>query len=109
MVLLLGDLKLILGPGVFTVFDLHKVDVPLFWKELTRVTGLGRYREFVLGTHFIGTTNIASGRLEGSAGPIKQDDPGCQCPWSKACPKRAFADTFKEDSAENIIAFSYHI
>eukprot|EP00983_Pelagomonas_calceolata_P073696 1152236-Pelagomonas_calceolata.AAC.1 len=39
--LLLGGLKLVLGPGVFTVFDLHKMDVPLFWKELTRVAGLG--------------------------------------------------------------------
>jgi len=39
-VLLLGGLQLILGPGVFTVFDLHKMDVSLFWKELTRVTDL---------------------------------------------------------------------
>eukprot|EP00983_Pelagomonas_calceolata_P046130 1140017-Pelagomonas_calceolata.AAC.1 len=28
------------NPGVFTVFDLHKMDVPLFWKELARVTDL---------------------------------------------------------------------
>eukprot|EP00983_Pelagomonas_calceolata_P076888 1153614-Pelagomonas_calceolata.AAC.2 len=28
-------------PGIFTVFDLHEMDVPLFWKELTRVTNLG--------------------------------------------------------------------
>eukprot|EP00983_Pelagomonas_calceolata_P071734 1151380-Pelagomonas_calceolata.AAC.1 len=41
VVLLLGGLDLILGPGVFTVFDLHKMDVPLFWKELARVTDLG--------------------------------------------------------------------
>eukprot|EP00983_Pelagomonas_calceolata_P097223 1158220-Pelagomonas_calceolata.AAC.9 len=40
-VLLLGGFELVLGPGVFTVFDLHKMDVPLFWKELTRVTDLG--------------------------------------------------------------------
>eukprot|EP00983_Pelagomonas_calceolata_P029531 925247-Pelagomonas_calceolata.AAC.1 len=26
---------------VFTVLDLHKVDVPLFWKELARVADLG--------------------------------------------------------------------
>eukprot|EP00983_Pelagomonas_calceolata_P046554 1140236-Pelagomonas_calceolata.AAC.2 len=37
-VLLLGGLKLVLGLGVFTVFDLHKMDVPLFWKKLNRVT-----------------------------------------------------------------------
>eukprot|EP00983_Pelagomonas_calceolata_P044425 1139293-Pelagomonas_calceolata.AAC.1 len=40
-VLLLGGLKLIIGPGVFRVFDLHKMDVPLFWKELAKVMGLG--------------------------------------------------------------------
>eukprot|EP00983_Pelagomonas_calceolata_P030701 964210-Pelagomonas_calceolata.AAC.3 len=40
-VLLLGGLKLILGPGVFIIFDLHKINVPLFWKELARVTDLG--------------------------------------------------------------------
>eukprot|EP00983_Pelagomonas_calceolata_P051466 1142424-Pelagomonas_calceolata.AAC.6 len=27
--------------SVFTVFDFHKMDVPLFWEELTRVTDLG--------------------------------------------------------------------
>eukprot|EP00983_Pelagomonas_calceolata_P009034 293794-Pelagomonas_calceolata.AAC.1 len=36
VVLLLGGLQLILGPGVFIVLDLHEMDVPLFWKELTR-------------------------------------------------------------------------
>eukprot|EP00983_Pelagomonas_calceolata_P116711 1160339-Pelagomonas_calceolata.AAC.7 len=41
MVQLLRGLQLILGPGVFTAFDLHKMGVPLFWKELTRVTDLG--------------------------------------------------------------------
>jgi len=35
------ELKLILGPGVFTVFDLHKMEVPLAWKEPARVTDLG--------------------------------------------------------------------
>eukprot|EP00983_Pelagomonas_calceolata_P012407 397580-Pelagomonas_calceolata.AAC.4 len=40
-VLLLGGLKLIHGPGILTVFDLHEMDMPLFWKELTRMTGLG--------------------------------------------------------------------
>eukprot|EP00983_Pelagomonas_calceolata_P008554 280055-Pelagomonas_calceolata.AAC.1 len=39
------------------------MDTPLFWKELTRVADLGRYRELVIGTLFIGTTKIASGRL----------------------------------------------
>jgi len=39
-VLLLGGLKLILGPGLFTVFDLL-MDVPLFLKELVRGTDLG--------------------------------------------------------------------
>eukprot|EP00983_Pelagomonas_calceolata_P058830 1145648-Pelagomonas_calceolata.AAC.1 len=58
------------------------MDVPLFWKELTRVEDLGSswsgcgslfplrpplllngYREFVLGTLFIGTIKVASGRL----------------------------------------------
>eukprot|EP00983_Pelagomonas_calceolata_P043961 1139104-Pelagomonas_calceolata.AAC.7 len=39
-VLLLGGLKLILGPGVFTVFDLLKMDVPWFWKQLARMTDL---------------------------------------------------------------------
>eukprot|EP00983_Pelagomonas_calceolata_P048333 1141015-Pelagomonas_calceolata.AAC.3 len=34
----LGGLQLI---GSFTVLDLHKIDVPLFWKKLARVTGLG--------------------------------------------------------------------
>eukprot|EP00983_Pelagomonas_calceolata_P072983 1151960-Pelagomonas_calceolata.AAC.2 len=29
------------GPGVFIIFDLHKMDVSLSWKELTRVTDLG--------------------------------------------------------------------
>eukprot|EP00983_Pelagomonas_calceolata_P109429 1159556-Pelagomonas_calceolata.AAC.1 len=33
--------QMILGPGVYTVFDLHKMDVPLFWKELAKVTDLG--------------------------------------------------------------------
>eukprot|EP00983_Pelagomonas_calceolata_P008285 269499-Pelagomonas_calceolata.AAC.1 len=41
---MLGDLQLILGPGVFTVIDLHKMDVPLLWKDLTRVTDLGSRR-----------------------------------------------------------------
>eukprot|EP00983_Pelagomonas_calceolata_P048151 1140938-Pelagomonas_calceolata.AAC.2 len=38
---LLGGLELILGAGVFTVFRFHKMDVPLIWDELTRVTCLG--------------------------------------------------------------------
>eukprot|EP00983_Pelagomonas_calceolata_P036185 1132479-Pelagomonas_calceolata.AAC.1 len=42
VVLLIGGLKLVFGPGVFTVFDLQKMDVPLFWKELTRMTDFGR-------------------------------------------------------------------
>eukprot|EP00983_Pelagomonas_calceolata_P049044 1141322-Pelagomonas_calceolata.AAC.2 len=29
------------GAGVFTVFGLHEMDVPLSWKELARVTDLG--------------------------------------------------------------------
>eukprot|EP00983_Pelagomonas_calceolata_P046487 1140200-Pelagomonas_calceolata.AAC.3 len=46
VVLLLGGLKLIFGPRVFTVFELHEMDVSLFWRELflrelTRVTDLG--------------------------------------------------------------------
>eukprot|EP00983_Pelagomonas_calceolata_P020079 633409-Pelagomonas_calceolata.AAC.2 len=63
------------------------MDVPLFWKEMTRMTDLegggeavagaecflfpprhplllNGYREWVLGTIFIGTTKMASGRLE---------------------------------------------
>eukprot|EP00983_Pelagomonas_calceolata_P016133 510687-Pelagomonas_calceolata.AAC.1 len=40
-VLLLRGFELVLGPSVFTVIDLHKMDVPLLWKELTRVTDLG--------------------------------------------------------------------
>eukprot|EP00983_Pelagomonas_calceolata_P106477 1159235-Pelagomonas_calceolata.AAC.13 len=40
VVLLLGSLELILGPGVFTVFDLHKTDVPLSWKEHSPESGL---------------------------------------------------------------------
>eukprot|EP00983_Pelagomonas_calceolata_P061304 1146790-Pelagomonas_calceolata.AAC.1 len=35
-VLLLGGLELIFMPGVFTVFDLHKMNVPLFRKKLAR-------------------------------------------------------------------------
>ena len=38
--LLLGDLKLAVGPGVLTVFDFYKVDVPLIWVELTGIAGL---------------------------------------------------------------------
>ena len=34
-VLLLGGLKLAVGPGFLTVFDFHKMDVPLIWEELT--------------------------------------------------------------------------
>eukprot|EP00983_Pelagomonas_calceolata_P084202 1156315-Pelagomonas_calceolata.AAC.2 len=41
-VLLLGGLLLVLGLDVFTVFDLHEMDVPLFWKELTTMADLGR-------------------------------------------------------------------
>eukprot|EP00967_Tisochrysis_lutea_P050626 scaffold62310_cov22-Tisochrysis_lutea.AAC.1 len=41
-VLLLGGLELILGPGVFTVFDLHKMDMPLTWKE--QAVGVAVYR-----------------------------------------------------------------
>eukprot|EP00983_Pelagomonas_calceolata_P035842 1121682-Pelagomonas_calceolata.AAC.3 len=44
MVLLYWGLKLILGPGVSTVIYFHKMDVPLFWKELARVTDLGSSR-----------------------------------------------------------------
>eukprot|EP00983_Pelagomonas_calceolata_P076791 1153571-Pelagomonas_calceolata.AAC.3 len=33
---------------------------------------LNEYRELVLGTLFIGTTNTASGRLEGSAGSVRK-------------------------------------
>eukprot|EP00983_Pelagomonas_calceolata_P077760 1154001-Pelagomonas_calceolata.AAC.1 len=40
-VLLLESFELVLGQGVFTVFGLHNMNVPLFWKELTRVTDLG--------------------------------------------------------------------
>eukprot|EP00983_Pelagomonas_calceolata_P035051 1096319-Pelagomonas_calceolata.AAC.2 len=38
---LLGYLKLIDGPGVFTLFDLYKMDVFLSWMELARVMDLG--------------------------------------------------------------------
>eukprot|EP00983_Pelagomonas_calceolata_P068616 1149997-Pelagomonas_calceolata.AAC.1 len=34
IVVLLGGVELILGPGAFTVLHLHQTDVPLFWKEL---------------------------------------------------------------------------
>eukprot|EP00983_Pelagomonas_calceolata_P005673 186728-Pelagomonas_calceolata.AAC.1 len=40
VMLLFGGPKLILGSGVFTVFDLQNMDVPLFWKELAIVTDL---------------------------------------------------------------------
>eukprot|EP00983_Pelagomonas_calceolata_P069248 1150300-Pelagomonas_calceolata.AAC.5 len=36
VVLLLGGLKLILGPGVFTVFDLHKMDVTVPLRNSSR-------------------------------------------------------------------------
>jgi hypothetical protein len=39
-VLQLGGLKLAVGPGVLTVFDFNKVDVPLIWVELTGVASL---------------------------------------------------------------------
>jgi hypothetical protein len=39
-VLQLGGLKLAVGPGVLTVFDFYKVDVPLIWVELTGVASL---------------------------------------------------------------------
>eukprot|EP00983_Pelagomonas_calceolata_P011407 367565-Pelagomonas_calceolata.AAC.1 len=79
------------------------MDVPPFWKELTR-------REWVIGTLFVETTKIASGRLEaslclsgkrrgkciwegfyllsvqGSAGPVKQGDLRCQFPWRQGLP-----------------------
>ena len=41
-VLQLGGLKLAVGPGVLTVFDFNKVDVPLIWVELTGVASLLR-------------------------------------------------------------------
>eukprot|EP00983_Pelagomonas_calceolata_P076780 1153563-Pelagomonas_calceolata.AAC.1 len=64
-VLPLGGLKLILGPGVFTVIDLHRMDVPLFWKELTPCDPL----YFSMDTRnwflpLIGPISSASGRLE---------------------------------------------
>ena len=40
-VLQLGGLKLAVGPGILTVFDFYKVDVPLIWVELTGVASLG--------------------------------------------------------------------
>ena len=40
-VLQLGGLKLAVGPGVLTVFDFNKVDVPLIWVELTGFASLG--------------------------------------------------------------------
>eukprot|EP00983_Pelagomonas_calceolata_P048149 1140937-Pelagomonas_calceolata.AAC.3 len=40
-VLLLEGFELILGLVVFTVFDLLKMDMPLFWKEQDRMTDLG--------------------------------------------------------------------
>eukprot|EP00967_Tisochrysis_lutea_P112707 scaffold178306_cov24-Tisochrysis_lutea.AAC.1 len=39
--LLLGGLEVNLGPGDFKAFDLHKMDVTLFWKELARKVNLG--------------------------------------------------------------------
>eukprot|EP00983_Pelagomonas_calceolata_P121049 1160762-Pelagomonas_calceolata.AAC.6 len=63
--LLFEGLKLILGPGVFTVFYLHKLDVSLFWKDVARMADLGsRYQEFVLVSLAIRRTSILSGRLE---------------------------------------------
>eukprot|EP00983_Pelagomonas_calceolata_P099154 1158426-Pelagomonas_calceolata.AAC.20 len=85
---------------------------------------LNGYREFVLGTLFIGTTNVASGHLEVcfvcqgndkgkmlGAGSVKRDDLRCQGSWRQGLPQDAFADTFKEDSesASNIVALGYHI
>eukprot|EP00983_Pelagomonas_calceolata_P048926 1141278-Pelagomonas_calceolata.AAC.2 len=86
-VLLLRGLKQILGLGLFSVFDLHKMNVSMSWRELARaraleaggvaVVGAGcsllppcppillnGYRELVIGTLFIGTTYSASGRLK---------------------------------------------
>eukprot|EP00983_Pelagomonas_calceolata_P056650 1144699-Pelagomonas_calceolata.AAC.2 len=71
---------------------------------------LNGYQEVVLGTLFIGTTNVASGGLEvslclsgkqgkmfwegfyllsvqESAGSVKQDDLCCQCPWRQGLPQ----------------------
>eukprot|EP00983_Pelagomonas_calceolata_P059941 1146141-Pelagomonas_calceolata.AAC.5 len=45
--------------------------------------------------------------LQGPAGSVKQDNLRCQCPWRQG-PKRAFADAFKEYSASNVVALSYH-
>eukprot|EP00983_Pelagomonas_calceolata_P079648 1154780-Pelagomonas_calceolata.AAC.1 len=87
-VLLLGGLKLILGPGVFTVSDFHKMDVPLFWKELVRVTDLGSRDLQVLYSKTICAAYVHGG---------------------KTCPKGAFVDAFKQDSASDIMAFDYNI
>eukprot|EP00983_Pelagomonas_calceolata_P013552 433839-Pelagomonas_calceolata.AAC.1 len=46
-VLLLGGLKLAVGPGVFTVLDFHKMDASLIWEELTRVSGLESATQWV--------------------------------------------------------------
>ncbi len=40
--LVVSCFKLAPRPGIFTVFDLHKMDVPLIGWELTRVPDSGR-------------------------------------------------------------------
>eukprot|EP00983_Pelagomonas_calceolata_P104641 1159049-Pelagomonas_calceolata.AAC.13 len=52
-VLWLRGLKLLLSPGAFTVFELHKMDVLLFWKKLARVTDLARSRRSGYGWRWV--------------------------------------------------------
>ncbi len=41
-VLVVSGFKLALRPGIYTVLDLHKIDVPLIGRELTGVADSGQ-------------------------------------------------------------------
>eukprot|EP00983_Pelagomonas_calceolata_P105173 1159101-Pelagomonas_calceolata.AAC.2 len=97
-------LKLILGPVIFTIFDLHKIDVPQFWKELTRVTDLGSRWS---GSSWCSVLPVppappstsqqilGTGSVQGSASCVKQVDLRYQCPWRQGLPQEGLCLHFQ--------------
>eukprot|EP00983_Pelagomonas_calceolata_P045061 1139538-Pelagomonas_calceolata.AAC.4 len=81
--------------------------MPLFWKELTRVTDLG-IRCIGYGWRLVLPVSLASSL---TSQQVLKSKMICTANvhGGKACPKWAFADTFKENSAGNSVALSYHI
>eukprot|EP00983_Pelagomonas_calceolata_P055978 1144391-Pelagomonas_calceolata.AAC.3 len=98
-VLLLGGLELVLGSGVFTVFDLHNGRASVIMQ--------GGHANLALEVCACCCVNYVRA-VQGLASLFLVSRPSLPMSVNQACSPRAFAKNFCEHSSSNIMAFSYH-